>query len=133
MRKGEIICNKQFLFFSQCFLPYMALIFHFNMSSVICFNLDQSKILLSGNWLMQIDRFHCLLHVSASVFTKLFLRMFFLLFSRIFCRNSEAFECNTTSDWQNRTVWFSESDIVLHSKLQILVKKTKEDVLENGW
>ena len=27
--KGEIACNKQFLLFSQCFLPCMALIFHF--------------------------------------------------------------------------------------------------------
>ena len=29
VRKGEIACNKHFLLFSQCFLPYMALIFHF--------------------------------------------------------------------------------------------------------
>ena len=29
MRNGEIACNKQFLLFSQCFLPYMTLIFHF--------------------------------------------------------------------------------------------------------
>ena len=29
MRKGEIACNKQFLLFSQCFLPYTVLIFHF--------------------------------------------------------------------------------------------------------
>ena len=29
VRKGEIACNKQFLLFSQCFLPYMAVIFHF--------------------------------------------------------------------------------------------------------
>ena len=29
MRKGEIAWNKQFLLFSQCFIPYMALIFHF--------------------------------------------------------------------------------------------------------
>ena len=29
VRKGEIACYKQFLLFSQCFLPYMALIFHF--------------------------------------------------------------------------------------------------------
>ena len=28
MRKAEIACNKQFLLFSKCFLPYMALIFH---------------------------------------------------------------------------------------------------------
>ena len=29
VRKGEIACNKQFLLFSQYFLPYMAHIFHF--------------------------------------------------------------------------------------------------------
>ena len=29
VRKGEIACNKQFLLFSQCFPPYMALTFHF--------------------------------------------------------------------------------------------------------
>ena len=29
VRKGEIACNMQFLLFSQCFLPYMALIFYF--------------------------------------------------------------------------------------------------------
>ena len=44
----------------------------------------------------------------------------------------EAFECNTTSDWLNRIIWFSHSEAVLHSDLQILEKKTK-NVLENGW
>ena len=29
VRKGEIACKKRFLLFSQCFLPYMALIFQF--------------------------------------------------------------------------------------------------------
>ena len=29
MRKGEIACKKQFLLFSQCFLSYTELIFHF--------------------------------------------------------------------------------------------------------
>ena len=29
VRKGEIACNKQFLLFSQCCPPYVALIFHF--------------------------------------------------------------------------------------------------------
>ena len=29
VRKGEIACNKQFLLFPQCFLLYIALIFHF--------------------------------------------------------------------------------------------------------
>ena len=33
VRKGETACNKQFLLFSQCFVPYMALIFHFNSTS----------------------------------------------------------------------------------------------------
>ena len=29
VRKEEVACNKWFLLFSQCFLPYMVLIFHF--------------------------------------------------------------------------------------------------------
>ena len=29
VRQGEIAWNKQFLLFSQCFLPYVAFIFHF--------------------------------------------------------------------------------------------------------
>ena len=52
VRKGEIACNK---LFSQCFLPYMTLIFHFKCTlkcRQFCFNLDQSKILLSGNRLI---------------------------------------------------------------------------------
>ena len=48
VRKGEIACNKQFFVFSQCFLPYIALTFlfqmHFQMSSAICFNLEESKV-----------------------------------------------------------------------------------------
>ena len=28
VRKGDIACNKQFRLFSQCFLPYMTVIFH---------------------------------------------------------------------------------------------------------
>ena len=56
MRKGEIACNKQFLLFSQCFLPvygtYFLFYMHFKMSSAICFNLDQSKMSSSGNGLM---------------------------------------------------------------------------------
>ena len=55
VRKGEIACNKQFLHFAQCFLPYMALFFlfqmYFKMLSAICFYLHQSKILSSGNGL----------------------------------------------------------------------------------
>ena len=52
MRKGEIACNKQFLLFSQSFLPYVAFIFHFK-STLKChlqffFNLDQSEILSPG-------------------------------------------------------------------------------------
>ena len=59
--KGQIACNKQFLLFSQCFLSYMVLIFHFQMSSAMCFNLDQSKILSSGNVLI------CLWHDLTSL------------------------------------------------------------------
>ena len=29
VRKGKIACGKQFLLFSQCFLPYVALNFRF--------------------------------------------------------------------------------------------------------
>ena len=35
-RKGEIACNKQFLLFSQYFLPYMVLIFHFKCTLKFC-------------------------------------------------------------------------------------------------
>ena len=53
VRKGEIAYNKQFLLFSQCFLPYVLLIFHFKCTLkcllLICFDLDQFKILSSGN------------------------------------------------------------------------------------
>ena len=53
VRKGEIACNKQFLLFSQYFLPYMTLSFHFEctlkcrLQFVSIF--DQSKILSSRN------------------------------------------------------------------------------------
>ena len=30
VKNGEIACNKKFLLFSQCFLPCIALFFHFN-------------------------------------------------------------------------------------------------------
>ena len=36
VRTGEIACNKQFLLFAECFLPYMALIFHFKCSLKCC-------------------------------------------------------------------------------------------------
>ena len=53
LRKGEIACNKQFLLFSQCFSSlygtYFSLSMYFKLSSAICFNMDQSKILSSGN------------------------------------------------------------------------------------
>ena len=56
VKKGEIACNKQFLLFSQCFPPYIAHIFNskctLKLLSANGFNLDQSKILSSGNGLM---------------------------------------------------------------------------------
>ena len=60
VRKGELACNKQFLLLSQCFLHYMTLIFHFKctlkMSFAICLNLDQTKILSSGQYRsLQVD------------------------------------------------------------------------------
>ena len=36
VRKGEIVCNKQLLLFSQCFLPYMILTFHFRCTLKYC-------------------------------------------------------------------------------------------------
>ena len=36
VRKGEIACNKQFLLSSQCFLPYITLIFHFQCTLKCC-------------------------------------------------------------------------------------------------
>ena len=51
--KGEIAHNEQFLLFPQCFstrldnfLPFSS---NLKLSSANCFNLDQSKILSSGN------------------------------------------------------------------------------------
>ena len=35
-RKGEIVCNKQFFLFLQCFLHYTALIFHFKCTLKCC-------------------------------------------------------------------------------------------------
>ena len=53
VRQGGIACNKQFLLFSQCFLPYTALMFHFkcNFKCRLQFFSIQSKILSSGNGL----------------------------------------------------------------------------------
>ena len=74
--KGEIACYKQVLLFSLCFLHYIALIFHFKytlkMSSVICSNLDQSKMLSFGNGLMfslLLNVFSLLLNASANTIT----------------------------------------------------------------
>ena len=57
VRKGEIACNKQFLLlltiFSTLYGTYFSFQMHFKVSSAICFNLDQSKILLSCNGLNQ--------------------------------------------------------------------------------
>ena len=39
VRKEEIACNKQFLLFSWCCLPYMVLIFHFRCTLKCCLQL----------------------------------------------------------------------------------------------
>ena len=36
VRKGEIAFNKQFLLFSQCFVTYMAIHFHFKCTLQCC-------------------------------------------------------------------------------------------------
>ena len=55
VRKGEIACDKQFLLFSQCFLCYMVLIFHFKCTLKCRLQFvsiwTSLKILLSGNGL----------------------------------------------------------------------------------
>ena len=72
MGKGEIACNKQFLLLSQCFLPYMVLIYNFKCTLKCClqffFNLYQSKILSSGNGLK-----HCS-NITQHIKTYLFLK-----------------------------------------------------------
>ena len=79
------------------------------MSSAICFNLDQSKILSSANGLSLCNGQHqgpYLLTILKNILC-LVLQIFLCL---------EAFECNTTSDWLNRR--FSQSEVVLHSDSQ---------------
>ena len=59
VRKGEIACNKQNLLFSQCFLPYMALIFYFKCSLKCLLQFVSfltSKILFSGNGLNALQK-----------------------------------------------------------------------------
>ena len=56
------ICSKQFLLFSQCFLPFIVLIFHFQCTLKCClqfffFNLNQSEILSFGNGLKLLFNF----------------------------------------------------------------------------
>ena len=43
-RKGETVCNKLFLLFSQCFLPYMVLIFHFKCTLTLSQITDSTKL-----------------------------------------------------------------------------------------
>ena len=81
--KRRNCCNKQFLLFSQCFLPFMALIFRLKytlkMSSATCFNLEQSKILSTDNALIKFylksyfmtDSIYLLLSSSSSRFNPL--------------------------------------------------------------
>ena len=54
VRKGEIACKKQYLLFSQCFLPDIALIFHLKCIlkcrlQLVSVWTNQAKILSSGN------------------------------------------------------------------------------------
>ena len=59
VRKGEIACDKQFLLFSQCSLPYMAFFFFFHFKCTLkCLQFvsiwTSLKILSSGNGLIQL-------------------------------------------------------------------------------
>ena len=95
VRKGEIACNKQFLLFSQCFLHYMTLIFHFKcnlkMSSAICFNLDQSKILSSGNGLIH--------PLSANTLNALLESIYFLFGKELISQIFFLFHVRNSIDW----------------------------------
>ena len=59
VRKGAIACKKQFLSFSHNVLYpiwyLFSILMHLKMLSAICFNLDRSKILSSGNGLKGSD------------------------------------------------------------------------------
>ena len=57
VRKGEIACNKQFPFFSQCFLAYMALIFHFKCNlkcRLQCVSVWNSLKFVVWEWVKQL-------------------------------------------------------------------------------
>ena len=54
LRKRKIARNKQFILFSQCLLPDMALHFHFKCTLKCHLNMDKSKMLSSGNGLIYI-------------------------------------------------------------------------------
>ena len=67
MRKGEIACYKHFLFFQKVFYPVWHLFFILNALLNIVYNLDQSKLMSSGNGLINIEsdkssKFKLLLH-----------------------------------------------------------------------
>ena len=87
VRKGEVACNKQFLLFLSMFSTlygtYFSFQIYFHMSSVICFSLDQPKILSSGNGLNSEQRrfqpyFSYIAATSAPVHA--FLEVFFFFF-----------------------------------------------------
>ena len=78
-QKKTIACNKQFLLFSQCFLPYMALIFHFNpfpnkpwIFSVCSTSLlktlwEKEKLLVTSNFSFSHSVFYSFRELSAIV------------------------------------------------------------------
>ena len=49
VRKEEIACNKQFLLFSQCFPPYVTLIFHFK-STLTLYQMTNFKAFADDNF-----------------------------------------------------------------------------------
>ena len=58
VRKGETACNKPFLTMcSTLYGTYFSFQMDFKMSSAICFNLDQSKILSSGNHWLTVESY----------------------------------------------------------------------------
>ena len=70
VRKGEIACSKQFLLFLQCFLPYMALIFHFKCTLKNCLQFvliwTSLKLLSSSNGIIGIRSWSQFTEISQS-------------------------------------------------------------------
>ena len=116
------------------FPPYMALIFHFEMHFSICSNLDQSKILLSGNGLPIPTQWHLLSPLGNKPFeiavgkgetarNEQFLRFpqCFLPFWRTFCHIYQIWNCRLQPLW----IWKGLKHVVWETEQCLNVFKNK--------